>query len=266
MKKNLHLIIISAFAAVILISGTLASSNSPGKKSGSPLDGNNCTQCHSGAEVSAVDWITTTIPETGWVPGETYTVTASAVHTTAQKIGFELTAENDTIKTGKFALVDAEKSKLLYDGASATHTSAGILPVDGEISWTFDWTAPDRDRGDITFYAAFNAANGNGNTSGDSIFTSSLTFQQDPTTTSILSSELNPLKLYPNPFSEKLYINSPDGILQITVYDIDGKALSKLDNVSSQNIDVNTRSYKSGLYIIKTKTTNGYFTNRVLKK
>ncbi|MBC7931811.1 MAG: PQQ-dependent sugar dehydrogenase, partial [Rubrivivax sp.] len=37
-------------------------------------------------------------------------------------------------------------------------------------SWTFRWTAPAEDVGPVTFYAAGNHANGDGNTSGDNIY------------------------------------------------------------------------------------------------
>ncbi len=38
-----------------------------------------------------------------------------------------------------------------------------------------EWTAPEAGTDEINFFAAFNAANGNGNTSGDQIYTSLLT-------------------------------------------------------------------------------------------
>src|SRR6185369_13678069 len=37
-------------------------------------------------------------------------------------------------------------------------------------TWTFDWTAPSTDVGPVTFYAAGNQANNDGNTSGDFIY------------------------------------------------------------------------------------------------
>jgi hypothetical protein len=47
--------------------------------------------------------------------------------------------------------------------------------VSGNTSnWSVNWTAPSTDIGQIRFYAAVNAANGNGNTLGDVIYTTSL--------------------------------------------------------------------------------------------
>ena len=41
----------------------------------------------------------------------------------------------------------------------------------GSHTWTFSWQAPATDQGDVTFYCSGNAANGNGTTSGDHIYT-----------------------------------------------------------------------------------------------
>ena len=55
------------------------------------------------------------------------------------------------------------------------HTSAGTRPgTSGGATFEFDWTPPATDSGNIVFYAAGNAANGDGNFTGDHIYTSSL--------------------------------------------------------------------------------------------
>src|SRR5207248_10400005 len=52
------------------------------------------------------------------------------------------------------------------------HTIDGVLPTQfGSNSWTFTWTAPQQRVGKIGFYAAGNAANSDGTTSGDYIYT-----------------------------------------------------------------------------------------------
>jgi uncharacterized repeat protein (TIGR01451 family) len=51
------------------------------------------------------------------------------------------------------------------------HTSAGtFIGQQNTASWTFNWTAPPTDVGFVTFYAAGNQANNDGNTSGDYIY------------------------------------------------------------------------------------------------
>ncbi len=152
------------------------SSGSPGGKSGSPGDaGATCVQCHSGTANATSGWITSNIPPSGYVPGETYQITATGTHSGVGSFGFELTAENTSGgKVGTFAITDAPRTKLINQGNAVTHTFNGTTVSGNSSSWSANWTAPGTDIGQIRFYAAFNAANGNGNTSGDVIYTSTL--------------------------------------------------------------------------------------------
>ena len=85
------------FVAILFISATLNFSGSPGGKTGSPGDNTNCTSCHSGNEViTKNNIITTDIPISGYVPGETYTITINANHEGSDRIGFEICAENNS--------------------------------------------------------------------------------------------------------------------------------------------------------------------------
>lgn len=170
-------------------------SGSPGGKTGSPGDGGaTCTECHSGTATPQSAWITSNIPSEGYTPGETYQITASGVHQGVVKFGFELTSENLTgNKTGTFNITDATRTHLSNGGKSVTHTSTGTAPTGGAASWTVNWTAPAS--GDVFFYGAFNAANGNGNNSGDVIYTSSLSVSEwvlNPAITGITPDHVQP--------------------------------------------------------------------------
>lgn len=161
---------------VLLTSEIQYSTGSPGGKSGSPGDGGaTCTDCHGGTATFQAGWITSTIPSEGYVAGETYTVTATGTHNGVSKFGFEATAEDGSNqKTGSIIVTNNTENQLANGGTSITHKSAGTVPNGNIKSWSFDWTAPAAGTGPVTFYSAFNAANGNGNTSGDVIYTSSL--------------------------------------------------------------------------------------------
>lgn len=266
MKKYLHLYLIVAFVAISLISGTLYSSSSPGAKSGSPLDGSDCTQCHSGSEIKTVDWLSTNIPETGWIPEQTYIITAVASHETAPVIGFELTAENESLKTGTFTITDADRTKLINQSKAVTHTAAGHTPTDGQISWEVEWTAPNRDRGDITFYAAFNGANGNGSTSGDEISTSALTVSQDASTTDIADASIQSFSAYPNPTKGMVFIESPIEISALNIFSISGQQIRSISSVNSTYLSVDLSNEKPGLYLINATTENGELVQKLQLK
>ncbi len=152
---------------------------SPGGRSGSPGDGNQtCTSCHSGTAINQTGWITSNIPAEGYVPGTTYQITLNSTHAGAALFGFELTAETSAgQKTGTFAITETNRTKLVNQNKSVTHTFNGTTPSGGGNSWTMNWTAPAMAAGNITFYAAVNAANGNGTTSGDVIYRTTLSVQ-----------------------------------------------------------------------------------------
>ncbi len=174
MKPVYKLLFVFIIPVVLILYAN--SSGSPGGKSGSPGDGNTtCTQCHTGTASPQSGWITSNIPSEGYTPGQTYQITATGTHSGVVKFGFELTAETSSgVKTGTFVITDATRTKLINNSKAVTHTTAGNVPSGNTSTWTMNWTAPATDVGQVRFYAAFNAANGNGGTGGDVVYTSTL--------------------------------------------------------------------------------------------
>lgn len=174
MKKIYKLLPILMLPVILVLFAH--SAGSPGGKSGSPGDSNKtCTECHTGTATAVNGWISTNIPSEGYTPGQTYTITASGTHAGVVKFGFELTAETGTgVKTGTIVITDAARTQLTNVNKAVTHTSAGNIPNGNSNTWSVNWTAPASNVGQVRFYAAFNAANGNGNNQGDVIYKSNL--------------------------------------------------------------------------------------------
>jgi hypothetical protein len=172
--RKLYPFLFILIVPVILI--LMSNSNgSVGGKTGSVGDnGTTCTQCHSGTANPVNNWITTDIPPEGYTPGNTYTIIATGTHPGVVKFGFELTVENNQgAKVGTLQLAEPARTKFTNSNHAVTHTAAGNVPAGNTNSWTMNWVAPSGVLGNIGIYAAFNAANGNGNTSGDVIYKSS---------------------------------------------------------------------------------------------
>ncbi len=191
--KKLYPFLFALATPVILLLMSY-SSGSPGGRTGSPGDGGNtCTQCHGGTATNMMGWITSNVPASGYVPGQTYTFTATGTHSGVQLFGFELTVETaNGTKIGTLIITDPDRTQLTNGGDAVTHTSDGTGPSGNSNSWSVNWTAPASAQGQIGIYAAFNAANGNGNTSGDVIYKSSLfinPFSPPPTLVSIVPDE-----------------------------------------------------------------------------
>lgn len=153
------------------------SSGSPGGKTGSIGDGGTtCTQCHTSTAIAESGWITSDIPEEGYTPSETYEITVTGTHDGVVKMGFELTAETLIgIKKSNWTITDGTRTQKCNVNTAVTHTQSGNAPNGNTNTWSVDWTAPEIGTESIIFYAAVNAANGNGNTTGDQIYTTTLT-------------------------------------------------------------------------------------------
>ncbi len=252
MKKKLYFGILLAVSATTLLS---YSSGTPGGRTGSPGDlGNTCVGCHTGTEVTSQDnWITSNIPAEGYTPGDTYTFTATGTHSGAAKFGFEITSENGSSKVGTFIATD-ENTTQLYNGSEAiTHTSDNAA-VSGTKEWSFDWTAPTEGTGDVTFYGAFNAANGDEGSSGDVIYTSELAVSES--TVSVNENNFNIISIGPNPAKDILIINSNELIRKISLYNISGKRVLELSNVNANSKKINLESFATGIYFLNIKGEN----------
>jgi len=67
----------------------------------------------------------------------------------------------------------------------------------------------------------------------------------------------NSLKLYPNPVSDFLNINSTKIIEKIEIYNIQGVLILKQNSSNNTNIQLNISNLAKGYYIAKTNTKNG---------
>ena len=115
-----------------------------------------------------------------YVPGAVYTLMVQVAMPGQQRWGFEATAlKTDGKGAGDLIVTNAANTRLKVDAArSRTYieqTRPGTMAGQKDVGpvFRFDWKAPDAGSGPVTFYAAGNAANGDGATSGDFIFTTS---------------------------------------------------------------------------------------------
>lgn len=184
-----------ALAAVLAVPGPAATypSGSPGGFDGSNVDEGvvrTCATsgCHdSFALNSGTGSVMVTVPS-AVQPGQTVPVTVTVVNTTPEapgsvtgrRQGFEAVAKTaDGEAAGVLTVTDAAHTRLTFGSSpTVTHSTGGAR----ELSWTFDWTAPDAPA-TVTFTAAGNAGNGgdlNGsgnNSSGDYIYTARRTVE-----------------------------------------------------------------------------------------
>jgi hypothetical protein len=118
-----------------------------------------------------------------WTPGQALTLRVTVSDPTARRWGFQLSARsasNPAIPLGTLVVSDTANTQLRTGGATqfVTHRTVGTKPdTQGSATWEMRWTPPDSaGAGDVTFFAAGNAANNNGEAdSGDKVYTANLT-------------------------------------------------------------------------------------------
>ncbi|MGB0850967.1 MAG: choice-of-anchor V domain-containing protein [Bacteroidia bacterium] len=221
---------------------------SPGGKSGSPSDGSTCSTnggCHSGGAPVEQKFLSSDIEVGGYVPGKTYTISLNPTKSGISVWGFEMSAEDKNGATiGEFA--NSDNVNLVSSQNRVTHKFASSSGAGG-VTWDATWTAPEAGSGEVKFYAAVLGANGNGKTGGDQVYTDVLTISEgEPSIVSNLESVK--IKVYPNPTSEKLFIESTVGArAEIFIFDSKGTLA-----YSSKNLEpVNVKSWNNGNYYIK---------------
>jgi uncharacterized protein (TIGR03437 family) len=179
-----------AYAALAAVPVTLLafSTGPPTKRTGAAIDGGlNCTACHSTfAPANSDPRGSVTIAASTYVPGVTQTIKVTVQHPEAIRWGFEITARmvsDQTKQAGTFTVNDVVRVRCdTTPAADAPCNGALEFPehksapfTDAGVGFTFsvDWTPPATDVGDIVFFAAGNAANGDRNLTGDHIYTTS---------------------------------------------------------------------------------------------
>lgn len=224
---------------------------------GSPGDTfKNCTACHLGKATPVLNWITSDIPSTGYIPGQTYNITATNTESEGTRFGFQVSPQNMSgTMLGKLILSDNVQTKLVGSGKYITYTENGVDGV-GSKSWNFKWEAPAIGTGDVTFYGGFNS-NFNGHKDGDQTFLSTLTVKEDPSSSISDLSASTGFTTYPNPSKDLIFIkfelkNAADILLEIV--DASGKQVAViLNNKQSGKMlkQFNTSALANGNYFVR---------------
>ncbi len=178
--------------AIILLGLTTVtyaySSGPPAGVTGAPgEDGRACTVCHFLCPLNPDTRGSVTIGgvPANYLPGQRYGLTVMVTHPDLyrRRWGFQITAitQLGNQPAGAFEVTDPTITQRVIGGPDGRrqyveHTSRGTaLGTIGGMTWSFNWVAPSQDVGPVVFYAAGNAANGDGSPFGDKIFTTSTT-------------------------------------------------------------------------------------------
>lgn len=173
------------FAALPILIYAYAEGPQPGY-SGVPGESGTCAVCHAGPSGSGSVKVTFPNGPT-YTPGVSQTLTVTVADPAQRRWGFELTvrqASSRSTQAGTFTPGSDGFTQIVCANASVQaaacpadleyieHTLAGTRDgTTGSATFQFTWTPPSTNIGDLTVYVAGNAANGDGQDTGDHIYT-----------------------------------------------------------------------------------------------
>lgn len=251
-----------------IVDGVNYSVNPPTGKTGAPIDGD-CTDCHTGSTLPADGTIGVSFSGPGdmYYPDSTYTVNIVLLGGST-KNGFEATMlDMSNNMAGSFTA----------GGNSAVASAGGVDYIRqtasaGISNWTFEWTAPSTDVGDVRFYYAYNKTNDNGNNSGDEIYLGQhdLSIASDLSVNRFEKMDAD-YKVTFNPTNDMLHIHYStieDDNVTFFIQDLNGRLIERFDMGQqkpgnySEKLQV-TKLQESGIYLVSAMFGNQVFTRKV---
>ncbi len=280
MKKTTLIIILIAsvagISAIMKEDGRAGATGSPGETTC------NTTQCHNNFTLnSGGGSIAISSPNlNNWVysPGQVYQidVTVSKLGVNLFGLGFEALRSTGA-NGGTLSITNSTETQIKSAFISGNIRANVVHKLNGGASadtktFSFNWTAPNSNIGNITFYAAGNASNDNGTAAGDYIYTTSqvVTFAtgvDDVATSNKIG------RIYPNPVSDQMKIAFTmleHGQVEFNLYNLQGSFVCNL--VKSEYAQGNHESdirihdnVEPGVYLVELKTADARSLKKIVK-
>ncbi len=280
--KKIYFFFVCIFvvAASLLFDNTSMHSRSAGapeSASGSPSDGVTCAKsgCHAGTATAQDNIITSNIPAAGYIPGNTYTISVSIVQAGISKFGFSISPQSSTGSVlGTMVITDATETQLKNVGHQyVTHKTAGNSGT-GSKTWSFDWIAPTVGTGAVPFYAAVNAANGNGTASGDQIYNDVYTVEEDITTGIQPNMNEVDFAVFPNPVEgntvQVSFNANASSTSRIRVMSLNGTVVNEINHNATSNGNqhaaLSLENLAKGIYFVEIQNGLGTKMTRIIRR
>jgi hypothetical protein len=241
--------------------------------------------CHTNASVTkdstnVVNSLTFSSGDSTYEPGKTYTVIVSAQKTGIERFGFEIVAlTKSNANTGAWKITDGNRTHTLLgsgnlaDRKYVTHSISGTPPVSAGLGqWSFDWTAPATNVGDITFYYATNCTNNNSTAAGDALFLSSFRIRPSGAVSVTNAEGKIPFKVSYQNASRTIVVNyqlKQQGTVVLGLYDLQGKLLRELKRSEKKPGKISesfslSNAIPSGIYLVQMTIGNLKMTEKII--
>lgn len=249
-------------------SGGKGSTGAPGD------DATVCRSCHNGPtdveiKIAVLDGVDTV---NRYEPGKNYKIHVRVNHVggTAPKAhGFQMTLLNAPLKQDGPNLKDLSP---ISSNVKLTTLRSGRLyaeHTDRSDKNLFEilWTAPAKGSGPVSIYAGGTGVNANSSESGDGGNRSAVQIDEK-SATSVQTFEKSSINVYPNPCSDRCYIEvDPASVQGVTVCDFLGRTLQE-KSITEGMVWLDFSFRQDGIYFIKFKNAQGQVvhTRKLIKR
>jgi hypothetical protein len=180
---------VMSLAVVAAVSVIAFSTGPPASHTGAPGE-SLCTSCHTSFPPNSGPGQLTLILPTTYTPGDVHTVRVRLQQINQRRWGFQITALTPANQmAGSWIITDALRTQTVsgLGRVYVEHTSQGTFAgtLNGPVEWEMNWQAPSTNVGNVTFYAAGNAANNDGFSIGDYIYSTSTSVPPAPAVVSV---------------------------------------------------------------------------------
>lgn len=222
-----------------------------------------CMNCHNQGPITASLAITVldnnNQPVTQYQPGQQYTASVKITGngTTIQGYGFQMIALRDAGNTDLDGFTDVNPNNYKIASISNGRTYAEHDNISGSNTFNVKWKAPAAGTGSVTFYAAGNAVNGNGTTSGDGAGFSNLKLTEASSVATAEPDELLPIRIFPNPMTGDVQLDAgalTSGTYRVSAYNSAAKKVWEEQvwvTGTNTSIAVPAANWPAGAYIFQ---------------
>ncbi len=289
MKRNyllLALFLVVAFAALDVKQVNSKVAAPPAGSVGDPFATATCIQsgCHVGtAQTPPANGLTLAIgtgnpttPLTSsfqYTPGTAYNI-GFGINSSEARFGFQLIPLKASDNTMAGDVTATNNTNTSVATLASTRKYIGHKSASSNKNWVFRWTAPAAGTGAVTFYYAYNTANGNNLAdAADDIYKSSLTITE-ATGTGIadISTKVADLNIFPNPITNSFGLSFnliEANQVAAQLYTLDGKLAKELINEKmssgafNQQFDIT--EFPAGIYLVKMNVGDASVSKKIIK-
>ncbi len=280
MLKHITLISSTLLGVLLLSSGTQEDNGKAGK-TGSPGE-LTCIDCHDdfaqGAGGGSITLGSTNMTNWEYVPGTTYHMTSTVARTGTSLFGTGvecLTNTNTNAGTLTITNTSTQIKSATVNGVSrknVVHTLNGGASNNSKV-FAFDWVAPATNVGNVTFYFAGVAANGDGDEHvGDYVYVGSQVVTPAVSTGISEEDATFGVALYPNPVTDLLrveYTLADAANVEVTLFDLNGRLVAELLNAKRQpgrhsELVGDLGHFTAGTYVLRTRLGSDLVQRRVV--